>query len=73
MQWHAHIATGEVAALKHEIRNDTVKLRVPVAKALLASTQGPKVFSGLGYNIIVEIEVDAALLCYRMQSMAVQT
>lgn len=39
--------------------------RAGVAEALLASAESAEVLSGLGDNIIVEVEVDAAgLLCW---------
>ena len=59
-----HVATGEVTALKHELRDHTMELRTSVAKALLASAKGTEVFSGLGSDIVVEVEIDpAGLVC----------
>ena len=57
-----YVTTGKVASLKHELRNHAVKRRVFIAKALLASAQGTEILGGLGDNVIVEVEVDAASL-----------
>lgn len=35
-----------------------------VAKALLTSAQGTEILDGLGSDIVVEVEVDAAALVY---------
>lgn len=56
----SYVATGEVTTLEHELGDDTVELAARVAEALLASAQGTEVLSGLGDNIIEELEVDAA-------------
>lgn len=53
------IATGEVATLQHELRNDSVERAALVAEAFLAGAEGSEVLSGLGDDIIVEIEVDS--------------
>ena len=59
-----HVATGEVTALKHEGRDHAMELGTAVAKALLASAKGTEVFSGLGGDILVEVEIDPAnLVC----------
>lgn len=61
----AYVATGEVTTLEHELRDDAVEGRAGVAKALLASAESAEVLSGLGDNVVVEVEVDAAgLLCW---------
>lgn len=57
-----HIAASEVAALKHEVGNDAVKLRACIAKALLASGECAKVLYCLGNDIVVKLKVDATLL-----------
>ena len=57
-----HVATSEVTALKHEVRNHTMELGTGVAKALFASAKGTEVFSGLGGDIVVEVEIDPAIL-----------
>ena len=59
-----HVATGEVTALKHELRDDAMELGSAVAKALLTSAKGTKVLSGLGNDVVVEVEVDTAGLVY---------
>ena len=62
-----YIATGEVTALKHELRDHTMELGPVVAKALFASAKGTEVFSGLGGDIIVKIEIDtASLVCHEI-------
>ncbi len=53
-----HITTGEVTALQHETRNDTVKFGSSVAEALLSGAKGTEVFSGSGDDIVIEDEVD---------------
>ena len=59
-----YVATGEVTALKHELRNDAVECRASVSEALLAGAKSTEVLSSLGDYIIVEDEVDATgLLC----------
>lgn len=64
------IATGEVTALKHELRNDAMELGAAVAKAFLASAKGTEVLSGLRRDIVVEIEVDAAGLVFEFLGWA---
>ncbi len=54
------IAFGEVAALDHEVLDNTVESRPLVAKALLACSEGTEVFSGLGDSLAVETKGDAA-------------
>lgn len=61
----AYVATGEVTTLEHELRDDAVEGRAGVAEALLAGAESAEVLSGLGDNVVVEVEVDAAgLLCW---------
>jgi len=59
-----YVATGEVTALEHELRDHAVELGARVSKALLTSAEGTEVLSGLGDDIVVEGEVDAAGLVY---------
>jgi len=56
------VTTGEVTTLEHELRDDAVEGRALVAKALLASAESTEVLSGLGDNVVEEVEVDATLL-----------
>lgn len=64
-----HVAAGEVTALEHKVRDNTVELGASVAKALLAGAQGAEVLNGLGDDVVVQVEVDAAaLLCGRSTS-----
>ena len=59
-----YVATGEVTALKHELRDNAVEGRTSVSEALLAGAESTEVLSGLWDYIVVEVEVDAAgLLC----------
>lgn len=60
----AHVATGEVTTLEHELRDDAVEGRALVTETVLASAQLAEVAGGLGNDIVVEVEVDAALLDY---------
>lgn len=63
----AHIATGEVTALEHELGDDTVERRALVAEAVLASAELQEVTGGLGNDVVVELEVDATVLdCLRL-------
>lgn len=57
-----YVTTGEVTTLEHEVRDDTVEGRALVAEALLAGAESAEVLSGLGDDVIKEVEVDAALL-----------
>jgi hypothetical protein len=66
-----YVATGEVTALKHELRDDAVEGRASISEALLAGAKSTEVFSGLWDYIIVEVEVDAALLLCRRRLLAV--
>ena len=59
-----HVATGEIAALKHEVWNDAVELGAGIAKALLAGAEGAEVLHRLGYDIVEEFKVDATLLLW---------
>jgi len=54
------VATGEVTALKHELRDDTVELAALVAEALLAGAERTEVLGGLGDDVVEELKVDAA-------------
>ncbi len=63
-----HIAAGKVTTLKHELRDHTMEFGSRIAEALLAGAKSTEVLGGLGNNIIVEVEVDAALLLCRYVS-----
>jgi len=56
------VATREVTALEHELRDDTVESRASISEALLAGAESTEVFGSLGDDIIVEDKVDAARL-----------
>jgi hypothetical protein len=60
-----HVASGEVTTLEHEVGNDTVELGAGVAKALLAGAESAEVLYRLGYDIVEQLKVDAALVCCR--------
>ena len=57
-----YVATGEVTALKHELRDNAVEGRTSVSEALLAGAESAEVLSGLGDDVIKQVEVDASLL-----------
>jgi len=57
----SYVATGEVTTLEHELGDHAVELGAGVAEALLASAESAEVLSGLGDDIVVEGEVDAAV------------
>lgn len=56
------IATGEVATLKHELRDDSVELATLVAKSLFTGAESTEVLGSLGDYIVVEVEVDTSAL-----------
>ena len=56
----AYIVTGEVTALKHELRDHTVELRALVAEALLAGAESTEVLGGLWDDVVVQVEVYSA-------------
>jgi hypothetical protein len=58
------IATGEVAALQHELRDDAVERAALVAEAFLAGAEGTEVLGGLGDHIVVEVEVNGATVSW---------
>ncbi len=60
----SYIATGEVAALEHEVRDDAVERGALIAEALLAGAEGTEVLGGLGDNVVKQVEANAALLDY---------
>lgn len=69
----AYVATGEVTTLEHELGDDAVEGRTSVAEALLAGAESAEVLSGLGDNIVVEVEVDATgLACAGGKKMSAQ-
>ena len=61
-----YVATGEVTTLEHELWDDAVESRAGITEALLASAKSAEVLSGLWDNIIVQVEVDAAGLDWRV-------
>ena len=67
----SYVATGEVATLKHEVRDDAVEGRALVAEALLAGAESLEVVNSLGDNIIVEVEVDPALGSYEDAALVI--
>ena len=57
-----YVASCKVPALKHEIRNYTMKFAPSISEAMLSGTQGRKVLDSLWDDIVVQLEDDAALL-----------
>ena len=55
-----YVATGEVTALEHELRDDTVEGRPLVSEALLLGAESAEVLGSLGDYIIKELKVDTA-------------
>jgi hypothetical protein len=51
--------SGEITALKHELRDDTVETRTGIAKAILASGELPEVPCGSRDDLVVQPENDA--------------
>lgn len=56
------VATGEVTTLEHEVGDDTVEGRALVAESGSTGAQLLEVLGGLGDDVVVEGEVDAARL-----------
>ena len=50
------IASSEIAALSHKVRNDSVEARTLVSKASLASAQLTEVLCAFWGHIIVELQ-----------------
>jgi hypothetical protein len=61
----AYIATGEIAALKHELRDDAVERGAFVSETVGASAQLTEVLRGLRDNLVVQVEGNAALLDWK--------
>jgi hypothetical protein len=55
-----YIAFGEVTALEHELGDDTVEGGASVAIAVLTSGEFAEVLGGLGDDVVVELENNAA-------------
>jgi len=54
------VLPGEVAALAHEIWDDSVEGGAGVAEAFFAGAEGSEVFAGFGDYVGVEVEGDSA-------------
>jgi len=66
----SYIATGEVTALEHELRNDAVEFAVAVRLSLGTTlADGAEVLRGLGDDIIKELEGDAAFSSWESISL----
>jgi len=63
------VATGEVTALEHELRDDTVESRPSISEALLAGAESTEVLGSLGNDIIVEDKVDATRLFSNLRGL----
>jgi hypothetical protein len=57
-----YVATGEVTALKHKLRDDAVEGRASISEALLAGAKSTEVLCGFWNYIVIELKVDAACL-----------
>ena len=55
-----YVATDEVTTLEHEVGDDTVEGRALVTLTLLLVAELSEVLSGLGDNVVVQLEVDTA-------------
>lgn len=51
---------GEVTTLQHEVGDDTVEGGAGIAEAVFAGGELTEVLRGLGNNVVVELEDDAA-------------
>jgi len=61
----SYIATSEVTTLKHELWDDSMELGANVALTLLLGlAKLLEVLGSLGDDIVEELEVDAAMLCW---------
>lgn len=54
------VTASEVTTLEHEVGNDAVEGRALVTEALLAGAESTEVLGGLGDDVVVQLEVDAA-------------
>lgn len=54
------VTAGKVAALEHELGDDTVELGSCVAKAVLARGELAEVLGRAGHDLVVELEDDMA-------------
>ena len=61
-QQAAYISLGEISTLCDKSRDNTVKSRALVIISLLASAQFSKVPGSLWYNVIIEFELNLALV-----------
>ena len=57
-----YVAAGEVTTLEHELGDDAVEGGAGVAVALRAGAELTEVLGRLGDNVVVELELDGALL-----------
>lgn len=64
------VAAGEVAALEHELRDDTVEGRALVTEAVLASAELTEVAGGLGDDVVVELEDNTAGLLWKAMQVS---
>lgn len=60
-----YVATSEITSLEHKLGDHTVELRTRVSEALFSGAKSSEVLSGLGDDIVVKIELDAARLGYK--------
>lgn len=55
------VTLGEVTTLKHEVGDNTVERRALITESVLASAEFTEVLSGLGDNVVKELEDDTTL------------
>lgn len=65
------IALGEVTTLDHELLDNTVEGGTLITKALLASSKGSEVLSGLRDSLSIEAKDDAAELLIALLNVEV--
>ncbi len=60
-----YVAAGEVTTLGHELRDDAVEGGALGSEAILAGRELAEVAGGIGDDVVVEEEVDAAVLLWK--------
>jgi hypothetical protein len=62
---------GEITALQHEFRNDTVESTSLVSESFLAGAQSAEIVGCLWNDVIEELEFDSACWLCRVSEMSV--
>jgi len=60
VQIHPESRSTHVTTLEHELGNDPVESRTGIAETLLTGTERTEVVGGLGNDVVVKLESDAA-------------